>query len=249
MVPPAISVIYCHLRWRDGSLWHWPLTHPTFFSEWRIMLIVTPLSAARICLGDRDRRTKDLQTFDRQLHRDLSPPRGRIPPCSSSRSQELTVGDFLTSSSLRPLFHFTCHNQNRRYMWPREPLLHSLSFWEHGPFDSAGLHCRADWILKSVYFTAHQADKFQIQIRIHSFPLIHFTWLWFVLVLSCFYAAIKHKKKKKKREPCVLHSWGHKKKKPGSSTAPLWQKSGCTKQKSDNNNCSILFCQIIPVRY
>lgn len=105
MVPPAISVIYCHLRWRDGSLWHWPLTHPTFFREWRIIIIVTPLSAARICLRDGDRRTKELQTFEGQLHRVLSPPRGGISLCSSSRSQELTVGDFLFSASLCFISH------------------------------------------------------------------------------------------------------------------------------------------------
>lgn len=150
MVPPAISVIYCHLRWRDGSLWHWPLTHPTFFSEWRIMLIVTPLSATRICLEDGDRRTKEQQTFEEQLHRVLSPSRGGIPLCSSSRWQKLTVGDFLFSVPLCFISHVstktdaTCGQGNL--------FLHSFSFWEHGPFDSAGLHCRADWILESCLF-------------------------------------------------------------------------------------------------
>ncbi len=50
MVPPAISVIYCHLRWQDGSPWHWPLTDPTFCRGRRIELGVTPLSDIRIHL-------------------------------------------------------------------------------------------------------------------------------------------------------------------------------------------------------
>lgn len=213
MVPAAISVIHCHLRWRDGSLWHWPLTHPTFFSEWRIMLIVTPLSATQMCLGDGDWRTEELQMFE-----------GGVTPCFvSPQRRETSLLLFALPGSLcgrlplpcAPLFHFTCPNQNRRYMWPGEPFL--PSFWEHGPLDSAGLRCRADWILESVYFTAHQADEFQIQIRaIHSFPSIQFTWLWFMLLLG-FYSAIAQKMCFKNG---VNHTFWMK---PGSTAAHQWE--------------------------
>lgn len=50
MVPPAIRLIYCHLRWQDGSLWRWPLTDLTLSRGRRIELGVTPPSDIRIYL-------------------------------------------------------------------------------------------------------------------------------------------------------------------------------------------------------
>lgn len=50
MVPPAISVIHCHLRWQNGSLWHWPLLDPTLSRGRPIELGVTPFSDIRIYL-------------------------------------------------------------------------------------------------------------------------------------------------------------------------------------------------------
>lgn len=56
----------------------------------------------------RRRRQEDRGTADARrwrLHRVLSPPGGEIPPCSRSRSQELTVGDFLFSAPLCFISH------------------------------------------------------------------------------------------------------------------------------------------------
>lgn len=54
MVPAAISVIHCHFRWQDGSLWHWPLADPTLSPGGRrIELGATPLSDIRIYLNVR----------------------------------------------------------------------------------------------------------------------------------------------------------------------------------------------------
>lgn len=140
------------------------------------MLIVTPLPATRICLGDGARRTKELQTFEEQLHRVLSPPRGGIPLCSSSRSQKFTVGDFLFSVPLCFISHVptktdaACGQGNLSCIPSAFGNMVHLTLWAF----IAGLI--EFWSL--VYFTAHQADQFQIQIRtIHSFPSIHFTWL------------------------------------------------------------------------
>lgn len=47
----AISVIHCHLRWQEGSPWHWPLTDTAFSRGRRIELGVTPLSDIGIYLG------------------------------------------------------------------------------------------------------------------------------------------------------------------------------------------------------
>lgn len=116
MVPPAISVIYCHLRWQDGSLWHWPLTDPTFSGGQRIELGVTPLSDIRIylrgCAGKLNNswilaaacileKREDVM----MLHRILSPPRGRWIFCSDLQSLDLPLCVFLFSASLRFIPH------------------------------------------------------------------------------------------------------------------------------------------------
>lgn len=138
MVPPAISVIHCHLRWRDGSLWHWPLTHPTFFSEWRIMLIGPPLSATRMCLGDGDRRTDGPPPLEEGIYTVFCRPLEAGDLSAPALAPRISLWE--TSSSPRPpLFHSTCPDQNRRYMWPREPFLRrpgflgTRSIWLCGP--------------------------------------------------------------------------------------------------------------------
>lgn len=137
MVPAAISVIYCHLRWRDGSLWHWPLAHPTFFSQWRIMLIVTPLSATRIRLGGGGRRTGELQTLDGGGYTVFCLPlEARVLPAPvHARRNSL----WETSSSLRPSvsFHMSQPKQTLHVAegtFPAFPqLLGTWSIWLCGP--------------------------------------------------------------------------------------------------------------------
>lgn len=133
MVPPAISVIYCHLRWQDGSPWHWPLTDPTFCRGRRIELGVTPLSDIRIHLrgwvgaeegnnswillllvhwkkGECDELTPRFVSPKRQENFLLrftltGPPSVRLPLFRS------------------PPFHSTSRNQNRHHMWWWRPFL------------------------------------------------------------------------------------------------------------------------------
>lgn len=171
MVPPAISIIHCHLRWDHGSLWHWPLTDPAFFSEWWIMLIGTPLSDIRMCctfhigwLEELAEYCHSLQTGGEKLHHVLSPPRGRRLLCSL----DLPLRVFVSSASLHFISHLqtktdtTCSGRNLSWV-SSSFLLMWFSFSEHGPFVFVGLSCKVNLILEYVYFTAHLADEFQIQ--------------------------------------------------------------------------------------
>lgn len=131
MVPPAISVIYCHLRWQDGSLWHWPLADPTFFSGWRIKLGVTPLSDIRMYLRGRSAAQEENNSWILLL---LAHWRregcDEATPCfvSPKRQETFLLRFTLTGPpSVRlplfcfPPFHFTSRNLNRHYMWWRKP--------------------------------------------------------------------------------------------------------------------------------
>ncbi len=130
MAPSAISVIYCHFRWQDGSLWHWPLTDPTLSSGRQIELRVTSLSDIRIYL--RGRAAVEEVSDSCILLLLAQWKRGGCgwvtPRFVSPKRQETFLLFTLTGPpSVRlPLLRFppflsTSPNQNRHHMWQRPP--------------------------------------------------------------------------------------------------------------------------------
>lgn len=134
MVPPAISVIYCHLRWQDGSLWLWPLPDPTFFSRWQLKLEWPPLSPirmypwGRVAAEEKNNswRLLLLTRWRREGGREATPwfvaPKRRetypAAVCTHTGPPSVCLPLFCF-----PPFHFTSRNQNRRYMWWGKPFL------------------------------------------------------------------------------------------------------------------------------
>lgn len=193
MVPPAISVIHCHLRWRDGSLWHWPLTHPTFFSEWRIMLIGTPLSATRMCLGDGDWGMKSWRRRGGKLFRVLSPPRGGRPLYSGPGSRCETSSSLCFISHVRTKTDATCGRGNLSPC-----CLGTQSIWLCGP-------SLQGWLNSGVCLFHSTSSRYIPNTKTcHSyfpFDLIPMLIIWF-------YAAItgkKNPKTNKQKNPLALN--------------------------------------------
>lgn len=107
------------------------------------MLIGTPLSATRTCLGDGDRRTEELPTFEEGIYTVFCLPLEAGDLSAPVLAPRISLWE--TSSSPRPLC-FIPHVQTKTDATCGQGNLSCVAsaFWEHGPFDSAGLRCRAD---------------------------------------------------------------------------------------------------------
>lgn len=200
MVPPAISVIHCHLRWQDGSLWHWPRSDTMFPHRRWIEFEIMKLSDIIINLPEwREGAGEVMSVFGCCLH--------TLGPClclpqEAEGFRALVNIDHL---SLHPLFHSISPDVNRQHVaqltFTLLCLMHIISYEvqfilsQHRLFAVMGSGSKVNLILRCMFVSQHiqqmisNCNNAAVLVSLKKCSI----WLWFMpcVALSRYRNAMK----------------------------------------------------------